>query len=590
MIRGVAGIADVSDERATRPGAMGLRLLAELGPHKGGLAYALVLILIASAAQAGAPWLIAHAIDVDIAARNAGSLGRTMAELFGVYVVGALAQRAQTYQVGSVGQRVLAGMRERLFAKFQTLPVSFFDTQPIGDLMSRITNDVDTLNQLLAQGLTQLLGSILSLVGVLVAMLLLDVPLAVTSFSIIPLMLLTIWYLGRRARAAYRATRETTGAVMAGLQEEIGGVREAQAFNRTEENLARFRKRNASNRDANVNATAVTSAFGPAIDVLGTLSTALVIGYGSWLVLHGALSLGLLAAFLIYVQQFFRPIQLATQVAAQFQSALAGAERIYGIMDAPAEEEVDGPDPGPFAVTGRIEFTGVSFAYKTGRPVLNEVSFVAEPGQTIALVGPTGAGKTSIMNLVPRFYDVTEGAVLVDGYDVRALRRGRLREQIAIVSQEPFLFGGTVSENLAYGRPGATQQEIEAIAKAVGAHDFILTLAQGYDTPLGEGAGVLSQGQRQLLSIARAILADRPILLLDEATSHVDTRTEAALQQALAKLMAGRTSLVIAHRLSTIRHADQILVVDAGRIVERGTHAELVAAGGLYAGLHKRYE
>jgi ATP-binding cassette subfamily B protein/subfamily B ATP-binding cassette protein MsbA len=366
------------------------------------------------------------------------------------------------------------------------------------------------------------------------------------------------------------------------------GVREAQAFNRTEQNIARFRRRNAANRDANVQAVGITSAFSPAIDVLSTLATAIVIGYGGYLVYENRLTVGLLAAFLIYVQQFFRPIQLISQVYTQIQSSLAGAERIYAIL----EEQPEPPDaPGALAlddISGEIVFDHVEFAYEPGRPVLHNVDFRIEAGQTVALVGPTGAGKTTIANLIPRFYDVSGGAVRVDGHDVREVTRESLRRRIAIVLQEPFLFSGTIRENIAYGKLGATQEEIEAAARAVNAHEFILQTPQGYDTELGEGGGSLSQGQRQLLSFARAVLAEPRILILDEATSNIDTRTEAIIQSALATLLAGRTSVVIAHRLSTVRNADLILVVENGAIRERGTHGGLLERGGLYAELYRR--
>jgi len=454
--------------------------------------------------------------------------------------------------------------------------------------MSRVTNDVDTLNQLLSQGFTQLLGSFFSLIGIVVAMLLLDWRLALVCFTIIPVMLLVNVYFARRARRAFRTTRETVGDVTAGLQEEITGVREAQAFNRTEANIARFRERNAANRTANVQAVAITSAFAPAIDVLSTLATAVVIGYGGYLVVTGTLSVGLLAAFLIYVQQFFRPIQLASQVYTQAQAALAGGERIYNILD----EDPEPPDPPGMpslgTIEGHIEFEGVTFGYEPGRPVIHDVSFEIEPGQTVALVGPTGAGKTTIANLVPRFYDATGGSVRVDGRDVREVKRESLREGIATVLQEPFLFSGTVAENIGYGRQDATREEVEAAARVASAHDFVSELPDGYDTVLGGGGGSLSQGQRQLLSFARAVLASPRILILDEATSNIDTRTEALIQRALGTLLEGRTSIVIAHRLSTIRTADLILVVADGRIAERGTHAELLEKGGLYADLYRR--
>ena len=587
-MRSIESIAGASQEQAEDKGTTARRLLSELCPHGRRLILVLVLVVVAAAAQAGGPWLIGQAIDLYILRGDADGLAWTMLLLLGVYLVGTFASRGQILQVGSVGQSVLASLRERIFERLLRLPLGYFDRRPAGDLMSRVTNDVDTLNQLLSQGITQLLGSLFSLVGIVIAMLVLDWRLALACFAVIPAMLFTNVYFARRARRAFRTTRETVGDVTAGLQEEIVGIREAQAFNRTEANIERFRERNAANRTANVQAVAITSAFAPAIDVLGTFATALVIGCGGYLVVNGTLTVGLLTAFLIYVQQFFRPIQLASQVYTQAQSALAGGERIYNILD----ERVEPPDP-PEApklatVQGRIELDNVSFAYEQGRPVLRDVSFRVEPGQTVALVGPTGAGKTTIANLIPRFYDASEGAVRIDGHDVREVERRSLREQIATVLQEPFLFSGTIAENIGYGRMGASRAEIEAAARAVSAHTFIAALPDGYDTTLGAGGGTLSGGQRQLLSFARAVLADPRILILDEVTSNIDTRTEALIQKALATLLKGRTSLVIAHRLSTIRDADLVLVIEAGRIAERGAHAELLKKNGLYANLYRR--
>ena len=581
-------MARAPQERAENRGATVRQLLGELRPYGRSLALALVYVAVGALSQAGGPWLIGRAIDRNILGDDPAGLYRTMALLFGVYVAGTLAPRGQIRQVGTVGQSVLASLRERIFEQLQRLPLRYFDRHPVGDLMSRVTNDVDTLNQLLSQGLTQLLGSLLGLVGIVVAMLVLDWRLALVCFAIIPVMLLTNVFFARRARRAFRTTRQTVSDVTAGLQEEIVGVREAQAFNRTEANIERFRERNAANRAANVQAVAITAAFAPAIDVLSTLATAVVIGYGGYLVLAGTLTVGLLTAFLIYVQQFFRPVQLASQVYTQAQAALAGAERIYNILD----EEPEPPDP-PEAqkleeVEGRISFEDVTFAYEPGRPVLHDVSFEIEPGQTVALVGPTGAGKTTIANLIPRFYDATEGSVRLDAHNVREVERRSLRRHIATVLQEPFLFSGTVAENIGYGRTDATRDEIEAAARAVSAHELIRALPRGYDTPLGTGGGTLSGGQRQLVSFARAVLADPRILILDEATSNIDTRTEALIQTALRTLLRGRTSVVIAHRLSTIRNADLILVVESGRIAEHGTHASLLASGGLYAALSRR--
>ena len=584
----ITGLAELSVEKAKHRRTVARRLVRELRPHLRILLVALVFIFAGALAQAAGPYLVSRAIDRDLGNRDGAGLLRTMLLLLVVYALGSLAGRAQTRRVGRTGQRVLADLRARLFAHMQRLPLAYFEKRPLGDLMSRLLSDVDTLNQFFSQGLTQLLGSLLGLVGVLFAMLALNVRLALACFTIIPIMLLTTWFFAARARKAYRKTRETVGDVTADLQEEIGGVRQAQAFNRTEKNIERFRGRNAKNRDANVSAVGITSAFSPAIDLLSTLSMALVIGYGGSLVLEGKLTVGLLAAFLIYVQQFFRPVQLVASVYTLMQSALAGAERIYGIFDEPPE-----PADGAGALKlerarGAIEFEDVTFEYSPGRLALGGVSFTAQPGQTIALVGRTGAGKTTIANLIPRFYDPTAGVVRLDGHDLRTLTRGSLRAQIAIVAQEPFLFSSTIAENIAYGRPSATRAEVEAAARAASAHDFIAALPKGYDTALGESGSSISQGQRQLLAFARAVLVDPRVLILDEATSNIDTRTEALIQRALATLLAGRTSLVIAHRLSTIRSASQILVVDAGRIVERGTHAELLAAGGIYAGLYGR--
>jgi ATP-binding cassette, subfamily B, multidrug efflux pump len=582
----------VPQERAGDRGASARRLLGELRPYSGKLVLVLGLVVLGAAAQAGGPWLIGRAIDRYILRGDVAGLSRIMLVLFGVYIVGAIASRGQVYQVGSIGQSLLASMRARIFERLQHLPLRFFDRRPVGDLMSRVTNDVDTLNQLFSQGLTQLLGSLFSLIGIVVAMLLLDWNLALACFTIIPIMLLLTSFFARRARRAFRLTRETVGDVTAGVQEDIVGVREAQAFNRTEENIARFRRRNAANRDANVQAVAITSAFAPTIDMLSTLATALVIGYGGYLVFAGSLSIGILTAFLIYVQQFFRPIQLASQVYTQAQAAVAGAERIYNILDEEPEPEDPQDAPKLGIATGRISFEHVTFAYDPGHPVLHDVNFQVEPGMTVALVGPTGAGKTTIASLIPRFYDATAGRVLIDGRDVRELARKDLRANIGIVLQEPFLFSGTIAENIGYGRSGdpseATREEVEAAARVVNADDFITALPEGYETVLGEGGGALSQGQRQLLSFARAVLTDPRILILDEATSNIDTRTEAIIQRALARLLEGRTSIVIAHRLSTIRNADLILVIESGKIAERGSHAALIEKNGLYAGLYRR--
>lgn len=588
MSQVIESLAAASGEQADDRGAIARRLARELSPYTPRLVRAFGLLVLSAGAQASAPWLIGRAIDQEITQGDRAGLLWTMALLLAVYLGGMLATRAQVMQVGTVGQDVLASLRRRLFERFQRLPLIFFDRRPIGDLISRVTNDVDTLNQFLSQGVTQLLGSFFSLIGIIIAMLVLNWRLALVSFTIIPIMLLTTSAFAKRARRAFRTARETTGNVTAELQEEISGIREAQAFNRTELNIERFRQRNAANRNANVSAVGVTSGFAPAMDVLSTLATAIVIGYGGMLVFQGSLTVGLLTAFLIYVQQFFRPIQLASQVYTQAQASLAGAERIYAILDEPIEA-ADPPGSSELpAVRGEVTFENVSFSYEPGRPVLNDIDFTIAAGQTVALVGPTGAGKTTIVNLIPRFYEPDQGTIRVDGTDISQVRRRSLRTHLALVLQEPFLFAGTIAENIGYGREDASRQEIEAAARAVDADRFIRQLPNGYETLLGERGSGLSEGQRQLLAFARAIVADPRILILDEATSRIDTRTERTIQQALGTVLRGRTSIVIAHRLSTVHNADLILVIDAGRIVERGTHAHLIEHNGLYAELYRR--
>jgi ATP-binding cassette subfamily B multidrug efflux pump len=477
-------------------------------------------------------------------------------------------------------------LRQQVFDRIQSLHLQYLESKQAGDLMSRLMNDIDALNNFLSQSLAQMIGSLFALMGIIIAMLSVDWRLALASLTVVPLMLVITNLFSRWSRSAFRKTRTTIGDVSANMEEELGGVKVAQAFNRTNLNVQRFNQRNAANRDANVSATAVTSAFAPAMDVLSTLDTALVAAYGGFMAIAGTVSVGTVVAFIQYVQNFFRPIQTVAQMWTLAQSAFAAAERVFGLLDVQSRLN-DGPETMP-VIQGRVQFEGVSFAYEESLPVLHGVELLAESGQTIAIVGPTGAGKTTMVSLLTRFYDVSSGRVLIDGRDLRSVTQQSLRSQFGIVTQDPFLFSGTVMENIRYGRLGASDDEVIAAAKAANADNFISRLPKDYQTDVGQRGSLLSQGQRQLIAIARAVLADPRILILDEATASIDTRTERLIQEALDRLLKGRTSFVIAHRLSTVRHADQVLVVDDGRIVERGTHKSLMAKGGMYADLYNR--
>ena len=458
--------------------------------------------------------------------------------------------------------------------------------------MSRLVNDIQTINQLLSQGITQVIGSVFSLVGIIIAMMVLSLPLAAASFLVLPVIIWVTVLFARRSGVAFRKTRTVLGIVSSELEEELAGVRVAQAYNRTEANIQHFAEHNAANRDVNVQAVIVTSAFTPSIDMLSTLATVIVGAFGGWLVVTHKIQVRIVVAFFIYVQQFLRPIQIISNIYTQMQSAFAGAERIFNLIDTPLQQK-DNPNARILPpIEGRVVFDHVTFSY-AAKPdptnlVLRDINLVAEQGQTIALVGETGAGKSTMVNLIPRFYDVTSGQIMIDGFDTSDVTLASLRRQIGFVQQDTFLFSGTVADNIRYGRLDATDAEVEEAAKAVSVHDFILSLPDGYKTKLGERGTGLSQGQRQLIAFARTVLADARILILDEATSNIDTYTESLIQTALKKLLQGRTSFIIAHRLSTIRDADLVLVVDKGQIIERGTHDELLALGGRYAELYQR--
>lgn len=539
----------------------------------------------------GFPQPAGSVLSMDTSQRIAG-MGRLVAIIVGLFMLGAVLTGMTFYAMTWSGQHVMRNLRQNVFRQLHRLSLSYYSEHEAGDLMSRITNDAETITQALNFGLVSVLSGVLLLFWIGYNMLSQSLTLGLLSLAVVPLMALaTIWF-SSQARKAFRRTRLEMGSVNAELQESISAVREVQAFNRADENIENFRIANASNRDANIRAVAYTSALAPSLEALGYVALAIVSVVGGLLLvgpgaLFGAtISLGLIITFLGYVQRFNQPIQQISVLWTNLQSAVAGAERIFGLLDeSPAIQDDPGAPPMP-QILGQVEFSNVTAEYIKDQAVLEGVSFSAQPGQTVAIVGPTGAGKTTMINLIPRFYDVTGGSVLIDGRDVRYVQVESLRQQIGIVLQDTFMFSTSVMENIRFGRPDATDDEVVAAAKLAHADSFIERLPEGYQTVLGERGSGLSQGQRQLLAIARAALADPRILILDEATSSVDTRTERLIQGALQQLLHGRTSFVIAHRLSTIRNADILLVLDEGQIVERGTHTELLERKGFYYDLY----
>lgn len=530
-------------------------------------------------------------VQLSEADRYAG-LGRLILILVNLYVGGAILTGLTFFSMTWAGQHVLRKLRTEVFAHLHRLHVGYYTEHEVGDLMSRITNDTETINQAISFALINVFSGILLLGWIGYNMLTRSLALALLSMAVLPIMAVTTVWFSTQARKAFRQTRKEIGNVNAELQETFSAVREVQAFNRADENIENFRTINAANRDANVRAVTFTSALAPSLEALGYIALMIVTVTGGLALLGGntifgtVVSIGLVITFIGYVQRFNQPIQQIAVLWTNIQSAIAGGERIFGLLDETAAI-VDAPEAyGMPQIQGKVEFINVHASYTEDQPVLNGITFSAEPGETIAIVGPTGAGKTTIINLIPRFYDVTGGAVLIDGKDVRYVTTESLRSQIGIVLQDTFLFSATVMENIRFGRPQATDEDVYAAAKLAHADLFIERLPDKYQTLLGERGSGLSQGQRQLLAIARAALANPRILILDEATSSVDTRTERLIQEALERLLKGRTSFVIAHRLSTIRSADQVLVLDKGDIIERGKFNELMEKKGFFYNLY----
>jgi ABC-type multidrug transport system fused ATPase/permease subunit len=567
-----------------------LRGLASLVRPYRGRTYLMLASMLLSVATSLAPPLLAGLAVNDVKDGDIDGLTLIVIAFLVAAALNWVSSYFETYLVNLVGQRALQDLRIQIFRHLQRLSIGFYSRSRAGVLISRMTNDVEALNQLVTDGIYTIVSAGLTLVGTAVILLLLDLRLALVTFICFPILAgMSLWFRLNSA-SAYRATREKLGAVTAYLQETLSGVRIVRAFGQEERHKARLAELNAEYRDVNMRTVVLNAAYFPAVELLSALATAAILLYGGSRAIDGAVSLGVLVAFVGYLSNFFEPIQQLSQVYTTYQAGMAALDKIFELLD--EEPDVsDAPDAVDLPqLRGEIEFDGVSFRYGSeddGGFALHDVDLHVPPGQTIALVGATGAGKSTLVKLVARFYDPVEGAVRIDGHDLRSVTQKSLRAQLGIVPQEGFLFSGTVHENIAFGRPDATEDDVRTAATAVGAHEFICALPSGYETEVGERGIQLSAGQRQLVAFARAACADPRVLILDEPTSNVDVHTEGRIEHGLRRLLANRTAIVIAHRLSTIRNSGRIVVLDGGQIVEQGTHDELIAAGGAYARLYR---
>jgi ATP-binding cassette subfamily B protein len=578
-----AKVEDWSWRRTRRRLATLARLTA---PYKVRTILSVFSLLAATATALAPPFLSKYAVDDGIRRHDLAKLWW----IVGAFLLAGLANWAmsyvQTYLTGWVGERILADLRNKLFGHLQRLSLGFYERNRAGVIISRLTNDVEALDQLVTDGVTTLVQSTLTLIGTAILLFVLDWRLALATLAVIPLMSIATVIFRVRSTRAYRAVRERLGLVTATLAEDIAGMRMVQAFTREQQNISNFRAVAERYRESNMQTVVLNGWYFPFVDLLSTVALAVVLGYGGHLYFNGSVTIGTLFAFMLYVQNFFDPVQQLSQLYNTFLSATAALDKIMDVLDE-EPEVLDAPGAKELpTVEGHVWFEQVRFSYGTGPEVLHGLDLDVAPGTTVALVGHTGAGKSTIAKLLARFYDPTGGRITIDGHDLRDVTQASLRRQLGIVPQEGFLFAGTVTENIAFGRPDAAPEDVVRAAQTVGAHEFILRLEDGYETQLGERGSRLSLGQRQLVALARALLADPRILILDEATSSVDIGTEQKIERALRLLLAGRTAFIIAHRLSTIRDADLIVVLEHGEIIEQGSHDELLQKRGLYTSLY----
>lgn len=562
-----------------------LRLVGYFRNEKKGLILAIAFTILATGASVFGPFLLGVAIDKYMLVGDMAGLAMISIVMAAVYISSSFFLWLQGYTMVGVAQRSIRRLRQDLFDKFQTLPVKFFDTKPHGELMSRLTNDINNISHTLSESVTQLVSSLLTLVGIVVIMFFLNPILALVAMSTVPFVMIVTAIIAKQSRKNFLAQQKALGELNGYVEERISGAKVVKAYGREESTVQEFQSINESYRRSAIMAQIFAGSFGPIMNMVNNFGYAIVAFAGGWMSVKGILSVGLVASFIVYVGQFNRPINQIAQMFNAIQAALAGAERVFEILDEKGEKRAE-ETFFPQKIEGEVTLEEVDFSYDGKTIVLKDVSLTAEPGQIVALVGPTGAGKTTIVNLLTKFYDIEDGKIMIDGHDISSFDREQLRRELGIVLQDTQLFMGTIKDNIRYGRQEASDEEIIEAAKMANAHHFIMGLPEGYETVLSSSGDTISRGQRQLLAIARIMLIDPQILILDEATSNVDTRTEMHIQEAMRNLMKDRTSFVVAHRLSTIKNADRIYVIDNGRIIESGTHDELIRMKGFYYSLY----